>query len=192
MSNQTDAVLVCELLYIGCWQTQQRQGLNRRYGILVVGALAMAVAGCGRKADESATGEEAAPLPSAATLGDQVVLTAAEYLASEPYASASRSNGERQAQICRACHSLDKGGANMIGPALHGFFGTEVGTRSGFEYSAVMRNADFTWTPEALNAWLAQPGRFLPGNRMTFAGVLRQGDREDLIAYLLEVTSSDQ
>ena len=52
-----------------------------------------------------------------------------------------------------------------------------------------MRDADFIWTPEALNAWLAQPGRFLPGNRMTFAGVLRQSDRDDLIAYLLDVTS---
>ncbi len=77
----------------------------------------------------------------------------------------------------------------MIGPALFGFFGSEVGTRSGFAYSAVMRNADFVWTPEALNAWLAQPGRFLPGNRMTFAGVLDQGDRDDLIAYLLDVTT---
>ena len=154
-------------------------------------ALLVAIAGCGRKADESASGEDAGPLPSAATLGDQVVLTTAEYLASEPYASAKRSNGEKQAQVCRACHSLDKGGPNMIGPALHGFFGTEVGARSGFEYSAVMRNADFVWTPEALNAWLAQPGRFLPGNRMTFAGVFRQSDRDDLIAYLLEATSMD-
>ena len=77
----------------------------------------------------------------------------------------------------------------MIGPALYGFFGREVGSRSGFEYSAAMRNADFVWTPEALNAWLAQPGRFLPGNRMTFAGVFRQGDRDDLIAYLLGATT---
>jgi cytochrome c len=80
----------------------------------------------------------------------------------------------------------------MIGPALHGFFGREVGTRSGFEYSAVMRNADFIWTPAALNAWLAQPGRFLPGNRMTFAGVQKQGDRDDMIAYLLSVTAADK
>ena len=76
----------------------------------------------------------------------------------------------------------------MVGPVLYGFFGTEVGVRSGFEYSAVLRNADFVWTPGALNAWLAQPGRFLPGNRMTFAGVQRQSDRVDLIAYLLDVT----
>jgi cytochrome c len=124
-------------------------------------------------------------------LGEQVVLTAEEYLAIAPYNDADGSRGERQAQICKACHSLDRDGPNMIGPALHGFFGTEVGSRSGFEYSAVMRNADFVWTPEALNAWLAQPGRFLPGNRMTFAGVLRQSDRDDLIAYLLGATTDN-
>ncbi len=146
------------------------------------------VVGCGKKTEE--TGSDADPLPSAATLGEQVVLTAEEYLATEPYAGADRTRGERQARICKACHSLDSGGPNMIGPALFGFFGTEVGKRDGFEYSDVMRNADFVWTPEALNAWLAQPGRFLPGNRMTFAGVLQQEDRNDLIAYLLEVTAA--
>jgi len=148
------------------------------------------VAGCGKKTEE--TGSGTAPLPSATSLGDQVVLTAAEYLETEQYAGANRRRGEQQARICQACHSLDNGGPNMIGPALYGFFGTEVGSRSGFEYSAVMRNADFVWTPEALNAWLAQPGRFLPGNRMTFAGVLRQEDRDNLIAYLLEVTTASE
>lgn len=125
-------------------------------------------------------------------LGEQVVLSAEEYLATAPYSDADRPSGGRQAQICKACHSLDRDGPNMIGPALHGFFGKEVGSRSGFEYSAVMRNADFVWTPEALNAWLAQPGRFLPGNRMTFAGVLKQSDRDDLIAYLLGATMDDE
>ena len=151
------------------------------------------VAGCGKKNDdESGTGSAAAPFPTAATLGDQVVLSAAEYLATDPYASADRSQGERQAMLCKACHSLNRGGQNMIGPALYGFIGRQVGTREGFEYSAVMRNADFVWTPEALDAWLAQPGRFLPGNRMTFAGVPDRKDRADLIAYLLEATTTDR
>lgn len=153
---------------------------------LAVAVLMMVVAGCGEKTEAP----ESEPLPTAATLGEQTVLSPEEYLAAEPYAAASQSRGEKQARICMACHSLKKGGPNMIGPALYGFFGTEVGTRSGFEYSVVMRNAGFTWTPEALNAWLAQPGRFLPGNRMTFAGVSKQGDRDDLIAYLLAVTSA--
>ncbi|NCF15850.1 MAG: c-type cytochrome [Gammaproteobacteria bacterium] len=148
------------------------------------------VAGCGKKTEETGSDSGTVPLPSAATMGEQVVLTAEEYLETEPFAGANRRRGEKQAQICKACHSLNDGGPNMIGPALHGFFGTEVGSRGGFEYSAVMRNADFVWTPEALNAWLAQPGRFLPGNRMTFAGVLKQEDRDDLIAYLLAATTA--
>lgn len=158
--------------------------------LLAAVVLVTMVAGCGENTDETGTDSGAAPLPTAATLGEQVVLTAEEHLAVAPFAGASQRRGAQQAQICKACHSLDKGGPNMIGPALYGFFGREVGTRSGFEYSAAMRNADFVWTPEALNAWLAQPGRFLPGNRMTFAGVLRQGDRDDLIAYLLNVTTA--
>lgn len=164
--------------------------LIKRFVLLAVVALAAVFAGCAKKTGGAGADESAAPLPSAATLGDQVVLTVEQYLAVDAYAGADLANGERQARICKACHSLEKGGPNMIGPALFGFFGTEVGTRGGFEYSAVMRDAGFVWTPEALNAWLAQPGRFLPGNRMTFAGVSRQQDRDDLIAYLLTVTSA--
>lgn len=157
--------------------------------LLTVVALVTIVTGCGEKTEDTGTESGTARLPTAATLGEQIVLTAEDYLAAAPFAGANPSQGEKQAQICRACHSLDKDGPNMIGPALYGFFGRDVGARSGFEYSAVMQNADFVWTPEALNAWLAQPGRFLPGNRMTFAGVLRQGDRNDLIAYLLGATT---
>jgi cytochrome c len=143
-------------------------------------------AGCG---GESASGGGArAPLLTAQTLGEQMTLPVAEYLASEPYAAADRSNGERQAKICRACHSLEEGGPNMIGPNLYGFFGKRIGSVPGFSYSAAVSEVDFVWTPRALDAWLSQPGRFLPGNRMTFAGVPQEKDRVDLIAYLLEST----
>lgn len=162
----------------------------RHFGLPAAVALATIIAGCGRESEEPGNGSDTAPLPTAATLGDQAVLTVAEYLAAEPYASADRSQGERQAQICKACHSLDRGGPHTIGPALYGFFGTEAGSLGNFEYSTVLRDADFVWTPDALNAWLAQPGKFLPGNRMVFAGVLRQSDRDALIAYLLDVTAA--
>lgn len=128
---------------------------------------------------------------SAATLGEQVVLSVPEYLAMDRYADANQRNGARQAQICKACHSFEQGGANMIGPAMHGFFGRSVGVKAGYEYSPVMRNANFVWTPRALDAWLANPGSFLPGNKMTFPGVARQQDRDDLIAFLLESASDE-
>lgn len=146
---------------------------------------------CGGEAGEGDRKSDAPPPLTAATLGEQTVLTASEYLSQAPYSSANRSNGAQQAQICRACHSLDESGPNMIGPALHGFFGTNAGSREGFDYSPAIGNADFVWTPRALEAWLAQPGKFLPGNRMTFAGVMQAGDRQDLIAYLLDATTAD-
>jgi len=149
----------------------------------------LALGACGSESEETRSEEEYAPRVSAATLGEQMILAVPDYLAQEKFATANRRNGSRQTQICKACHSLDAGGPNMIGPALFGFFGRGVGEQSGFDYSPVMRKADFIWTPRALDAWLAQPGHFLPGNRMTFAGIFRQNDRDDLIAYLLEVTS---
>lgn len=78
----------------------------------------------------------------------------------------------------------------MVGPNLHAFFGTVAGTRPGFDYSEALGQADFVWTPRALDAWLAQPNRFLPGNRMSFIGVSDADDRADLIAWLLETAGS--
>ncbi len=129
-------------------------------------------------------------LLTASTLGEQYVMRTSEYLTQPPYAGADRQNGARQSQICRACHSFADGYPNMIGPNLHGIFGAEVGQVSGFDYSPVVQDMDFVWTPRALDAWLAQPARFLPGNRMIFPGVADAADRVDLIAYLLEVTDA--
>ena len=165
--------------------------MGKIFRLLAAVAAAILISGCGQRTEDSGTESSAAPILTASTLGEQVVLTAEEYLAAAPYAGADRTQGERQAQICRACHSLDKGGPHMVGPGLHEFFGTKVGAREGFPYSEALREAEFVWTPRALDAWLAQPGRFLPGNRMTFAGVMRQEDRDALIAYLLEVTTAN-
>jgi len=158
---------------------------------LAATAFILCLTGCGGETGGSEAETSTAPPLTAATLGEQTVLSVPEYLSAAPYVAADQSKGAKLAQICRACHSFDQGGANMIGPALHGFFGADAGSREGFEYSPVLRDAGFVWTPRALDAWLAQPGRFLPGNRMTFAGVSRQTERDALVAYLLAVTTAN-
>lgn len=124
-------------------------------------------------------------------LSEQAVLPVGQYLEQARYAEADLDNGKRLALACTACHSLEPDGPTMIGPKLYGMFGTRAGSRNDYEYSRVLAEAEFTWTPRALEAWLAAPARFLPGNRMSFVGLRNEQDRADLVAYLLTATSGE-
>ncbi len=106
----------------------------------------------------------------------------------EPYQSADYARGRRTFKLCVSCHLLEEGAGHRVGPNLSGFFGKEVGAAEGFAYSTALQEADFIWTPEQLEQWLANPRTFLPGNRMSFAGVRREDDRHAVIAYLMVET----
>lgn len=166
--------------------------LPNHRALITIAAFVSLISACSQDVSEPEAGAGGEPPLTSKTLGEQTVLSASEYLASTTYISADLQNGASQARICKACHSLQEGGANMIGPGLFGMFGQAAGQQVGFAYSPALREAEFVWTPRALDAWLAQPAQFLPGNRMTFAGIRNQSDRDDLIAYLLTQTADSE
>lgn len=102
-----------------------------------------------------------------------------------PYSQADYSLGRRTFKNCQSCHTIAEGARNLVGPNLHGLFGRKVGTLSDFQYSDALQSADFAWTPERLEEWLTNPRGYLPGNRMSFAGVHRPDARHAVIAYLM-------
>lgn len=102
-----------------------------------------------------------------------------------PYSQADYSAGRRTFKLCSSCHTVVEDGIDLVGPNLHGIFGREAGSLDGFSYSQALQEADFVWTPDRLEQWLANPRDFLPGNKMSFAGVRRPDDRHAVIAYLM-------
>lgn len=105
-----------------------------------------------------------------------------------PYNTADYSRGKRVFRTCSSCHLLDPEAGNLVGPNLHGMFDRKAGELEGYTFSNVVAQADFQWTPEALDNWLSNPNSFLPGNNMSFTGVRREKDRMAVIAYLLVET----
>ena len=100
-------------------------------------------------------------------------------------ASADPAKGEAVFAKCTSCHTINAGGANGIGPNLHGVVGEGIGTGAGgFAFSDALKTKGGNWTFEALNEWLKSPKAFAPGTKMTFAGLSKAEDRANLIAYL--------
>ncbi|WP_332679144.1 c-type cytochrome [Brevundimonas sp.] len=130
------------------------------------------------------------PTPAAAAPGAISDADAQLTLAtlSPPYNTADLANGRAAFARCRSCHTLAEGGARLTGPNLWGLFGRQVGSMEGYTYSRAVQDADFVWGPDNLDHWLDNPKEFLPGNKMTFAGLHDAEDRRDLIAYIATQT----
>jgi cytochrome c len=100
------------------------------------------------------------------------------------FGAADAARGVKVFGACIACHSM-RPGEQLTGPSLAGVFGRRAGTEKGFvRYSEALRKASVTWDAGSLDAWLADPQKFIPGNTMTFRGLPDAGQRADLIAFL--------
>lgn len=100
-------------------------------------------------------------------------------------AAADPAKGEAVFAKCQSCHTINAGGANGIGPNLHGVMGSTIGAHApGFAYSDALKSHGGKWGFEEMDAWLKSPKAFAPGTKMTFAGLGKAEDRAALIAYL--------
>jgi len=119
------------------------------------------------------------------------IAVAQQTLTMEKLKSADYMKGKQAFQgRCSACHTLADDSGDIAGPNLWGVFDRQVGSREGFDYSAALEAADFQWSPDRLDAWLADPSGYLPGNIMGIPEPVPAADRANLISFLLIETGA--
>lgn len=97
--------------------------------------------------------------------------------------------GEKVFARCKACHVVDKE-QNRVGPHLVGIIGRPAGAVEGFKYSDAMKNSGKTWDEETIAAYLKDPKGYIAGNKMAFAGLKKDEEVANVIAYLKEATTT--
>src|SRR5579871_5891253 len=92
--------------------------------------------------------------------------------------------GEKVFLKCRACHQIGEGAKNAVGPVLNGVVGRKAGTYPDYTYSDANKNSGLTWDEATLKEYLKNPRAKIPGTKMIFAGLTKDADIDDVIAYL--------
>lgn len=149
----------------------------------------IALAGCGKS---GGTSETALADQSAAAAKAPASAATKALLATLPpaYQAADLDNGEAKLALCRSCHTIAKGGADMTGPNLWGVFGRRAASLAGFSYSDGLKATGIVWNAPAIDRWITNPRAVVPSTKMTYLGMESATDRRDVIAYLKVATSA--
>ena len=123
---------------------------------------------------------------------DQTLVTTAATESSEEekidivalMAMGSVTEGEKIFKKCAACHSINKGGKNNIGPALYNVVGRKIGGVADYKYSKALTAYGKEWSFEELNGFLIKPAKWIKGTKMAYAGLRKEKDRASVIKYL--------
>lgn len=105
-------------------------------------------------------------------------------------AAANIEQGMKLAKACAACHTFDRGGPNRVGPNLWGVVNAKKAYHEGFAYSSAMVEKAGVWSYQNLNQFLYKPKDYVPGTKMTYAGLKKPEDRAAMIAYLRTLADS--
>lgn len=108
-------------------------------------------------------------------------------LATPALADGDAAKGEKVFRKCQACHAVGEGAKNKVGPALNGIVGAPAGQVEGFKYSnSMIEHAEdgLVWDKETLAAYLTKPKDVVPKTKMSFAGLRKEDDVANIIAYL--------
>ena len=99
-------------------------------------------------------------------------------------AMGSVEHGEKVFKKCSACHVVNKGGENKIGPVLYGVLGRKSGAISDYKYSKALIAHGKVWSYEEMNGYLLKPAAHIKGTKMAFAGLKKEKDRASVILYM--------
>jgi len=92
--------------------------------------------------------------------------------------------GEKVFRKCKACHTVEKDGKNRVGPNLYGVVGAKAAAKEGYKYSKAMKESGLTWDEATLDKYLEKPKALVKKTKMAFAGLKKEDQRADVIAFL--------
>jgi cytochrome c len=116
----------------------------------------------------------------------QAIGLALSFLAAGPTAARAGDPvaGEKIFKRCFVCHMVGEEAKTRVGPVLNGLIGRKAGTYEGFKYTEANKNSGLVWDEATLAKYLKNPKAMIPGTSMTFAGIRKDEEIADLIAYL--------